>query len=356
MNDQQNSNQEITLKEVLLTLKEYWFALWRNWLLILLIALPFVAYFYYKAVSTPVTYGAEVRFIIEGQSGNSFGGLGGLLGSFGLRGNDGKTNPFKILEVAKSNVMVGDLIFSKSEFDSTLIANKIIELYKFDEKWKENHPQLVGLRFSNTDIENLPSKYRSAFLSVVAKTIGTKQSREDALLKISLSEENGIFAINARTEEESLSLDLANQFYEKIKFFFEEQVLVDQKKTRDLLKTKADSINSLMSSKMLEIARFDDRSIGLISKEREYAKTKKMVEIQGLSAAYAEALKTYELADYKYKDQKPLFLTIDKPYAPLLPFAIMPLLNIFIGLILGIMVGVTFVIGRKIVQDALKND
>ena len=57
-------DDEITLKELILKVQEYWRELWKHWLLIALVAMPFVIYKIYIAYKTPVTYPAKLTFMV----------------------------------------------------------------------------------------------------------------------------------------------------------------------------------------------------------------------------------------------------------------------------------------------------
>ena len=65
-------SDEISLKELILKIQEYWKEIWKNWLLIGLITIPFIVLFVFKSLTHIPTYDAEVRFIVEGE-GNSGG-------------------------------------------------------------------------------------------------------------------------------------------------------------------------------------------------------------------------------------------------------------------------------------------
>ena len=347
---------EITLKELILKIQEFWYELWRNWLLIGLITLPFLGYFLYKTFTHVPEYEAEVRFVVEGQGGSGgLAGFGSILGSRGIR-RQGNTNPYKILEVAKSKRIIGEVLFTKSISNDDYIANNIIDLYELAEKWSENNPEMEGLRFNQTDLEGFSENERKAFLSLFGKTVGSKENRENALLKIGLDDDTGIFSINGASEDETLTLDIVNNLFEKVKYFFEEQVLEDQIKSRDILKFKADSINTLIESKLITRARFEDSSRGLISRETEITSDKLFAEIQGLTSAWAEIQKSLEIADYELQNTKPLFLVIDQPYSPIKPTQESLIMNIMLGIFLGGFIGTGFIISRKIYRDAMRED
>lgn len=351
------NDDEITLRELILKLQEFWRELWRNWWLIGLITIPFVAYFLYKTFTHVPEYNAEVRFLVEGQGGSNLGALGGLLGSFGIsRGGGGKTNPYKILEVAKSKRMIGDVLLEKSISNEKLIANNIIDLYELSDKWAEKNPEMVDMQLRDTDINDYTENERKAFLSLFGKMVGSKENRENALIKIGLDEDTGIFSISGSTEDETLTLDLVNNLYEKLKYFFEQQILEDQIKSRNILQQKADSLNAVIDTKLRNIARFEDSSRGLISRESEIAKEKMRLEVEGNTSAYVEIQKSLQIADYELQNMKPQFMVIDQPYSPIKPSEESLLKNLILGCFLGGFIGVGFIVTRKIYRDAMNEE
>jgi len=70
---------EITLKELILKIKEFFWEVVRNWKWVVLIVIPFVTFFMYKAVSTPVTYEAELTFMVNEDDGGGMGGVSAIL-------------------------------------------------------------------------------------------------------------------------------------------------------------------------------------------------------------------------------------------------------------------------------------
>ena len=67
---------EITLKELILKVKEFFQEVLKNWLLVVLITLPFVLYFFYQAYKMPITYTSELTFMMNDDEGGGLGGLG----------------------------------------------------------------------------------------------------------------------------------------------------------------------------------------------------------------------------------------------------------------------------------------
>jgi hypothetical protein len=347
-------DDEITLKELILKIREYWQEIFKNKWLIILFTIPIVGGFLAYTMWKKPEYIATLRFIVEGESGASFGGLGGLLGQFGIRSGGGKSNPFQMVEVAKSPDILKDVLFQRiPEQDNEFIANIIIRDYELDQKWKKKYPELEGFRFNHAVVDSFGPNENRAFRSVMGKVLGPKKKPKEALNSISFNEDTGIFTINSKTESEDVSIALCEQTYETLKFFYEEKILANQKQTRDLLKTKVDSLNGLLEQKQIQLARFQDASMGLISREVGVKRDILSKDISALGLALGEAMKSFEIADYAYKDRKPVFLAIDRPLPPITPEENSKLMAIIKGLLLGFFLGTGYVLAKKIIRDAM---
>jgi uncharacterized protein involved in exopolysaccharide biosynthesis len=350
MENQINNNDEISLKEIVLKVKEYVQEIKNNWLKIILFTIPFIAYFGYISKTTPAVYFASTKFFLEGDGGNS--GLGGLLGQIGLKTGSGKNNPYQILEVANSKLLLSEVLFSKMESDNDFVANHIIDVYGLDEKWAENNPDYVDFKFSEIDLEKMTNLERSALLLVNYFVInGNKQY--NALRSISFDDEKAYYEIYTSTINEELSYVLNNATYQKLKYYFEEKTVKKHKETRDLLKIKVDSLNQLVTNKMYQLGRFGDSFRGLVSLEKETQREILQREITGLSMAQVEAYKTYELADYNYRSQQSQFMLIDKPIRPIMPIGQSLEINLLKGIIISLLLSFSFIILRKIYKDAM---
>jgi phosphoribosylformylglycinamidine (FGAM) synthase PurS component len=344
-------NDEITLKELILKIKEYWTELWNNKRTIILFCIPFVAFFLYKAYTTPTEYKANLNFIVEGQGGG--GGISSLLGQFGFRsGGSGKTNPFQIIEITKSKMTLKEIIFTKE--NEEYLANTIIEDYDLEKAWKKNIPEMEGFQFNHDSLKLFNENELIALTGVIGKILGPEKNPELALLQVSFNEDTGIFSLNAKTLSEDVSFALVENTYDVLKNFYEKKALENQIQTRNLLKKKVDSLDATIKLKFYQVARFEDQNRNLISLERSAQKNVLMGEIQALSTALGEAMKSFEIADYSLKDSQPLFMLVDKSFKPASPVRQSKLVNIIKGLLFGGFLAGGFIIGRKIYRDAME--
>ena len=303
---------EISLKDIVLKIKEYIRYFWIKKLYFIFPFILFVGYFVYKAKTTPAMYIAETKFFLEGGN-SSVGGLGGLLGQIGMGGK--KTNPYQIIEVAESKLQMSDVLFEKVSKDSVYLANKILEIYDLPSKWVEESPEYLDFIFKHDSIKIFTELEYKVLLRVIRRVIDN--SNNNALLRTDIEDGKGYYYIMAQTLNHDLTFQLSQISYAKLRIYFEEKTREKLRITRDLLKVKSDSIKYLLNSKISQLADFRDRNRSIVNNIGQVKEVVLASEIKGLNSAYMEVLKSFEMADYKYLDQQNNFMLIDKPMPPL---------------------------------------
>ena len=78
-------------------------------------------------------------------------------------------------------------------------------------------------------------------------------------------------------------------------------------------------------------------------------------ELLKLKTMYAEVTKNRELADFTLSAGTPDISIIDEPIPPLEPMGASLLIELIKGALLGGLLSLSFVLGRKIVLDAMRN-
>ena len=210
--------QTVALKEVFQRFHAYVSLLLKNFKFLVIVTIPFLIYFGYKHFSFQPKYEAEVKFLVEGSS-SSFGGLGGLLGQFGIR-NTGKANPYKIVEVAQSNYILEKILFDNSVKPN--VAEQLIATYHLDEQWAKDEPKYANFKFKNQKFQSMDSLERVAFSRVIKKMNGGK-NRIDPVLSFVYDEDTGVFNYKINCENEQLALNIQTIAYANLKKFFEEE-------------------------------------------------------------------------------------------------------------------------------------
>ena len=157
-----DQNDEISLKEAILTSKDYFSEILRSIPIILLITLPILAYQVYKAINDDLLYEAPLSFMLNDEGAGGGAAISGLLGSIGLPfGGGGEENLDKILELSKSRKLSSATVFSSKEVNgkSGMLANHVIEMLEANDKWNqrsflapEQKHNIDGFRFAHDSI------------------------------------------------------------------------------------------------------------------------------------------------------------------------------------------------------------
>ncbi|MDG1716713.1 MAG: hypothetical protein P8H42_03695 [Saprospiraceae bacterium] len=344
-------SDEITLKELILKLKYFVSEVIKSWLIIVTFCMVSVIAFVYKHYCFEPTFKAELRFVVEGQS-NSSGGLSSLLGSFGIK-KGGKVNPYKIIEVGKSMDILMELLSQNVEPEGN-IANAILREYDLITMWSETNSEFENFKFKEEISSSGSEVERNVIKRLRAMIWGDK--KVIPLTNFELEEDTGIYTISTIAKNEQISIWITNTLYEKIKYFFEEEIFLNQKQLADILTMKADSIKTLNESKIRQLAKFEDSNRGVVSNQIRVTSRILSQESSALSFAYAEIIKNKEMTDVNLKDIQPLFMAIDTPFSPISPTVSTALIEIVKGIILGGFIAVIFVLARRILRDAMQEN
>lgn len=363
MSDQNNYqvDDEITLKELILKIGEFWKELWKYWWLIGAITLPIVIYSGYQAIQSEKTYTATITFMVNQDEGGSINALSGILGTFGLRGGSkGGYNLDKMLQLLKSRRITEEAIFQKIEINGSFdfLANHIINNLDLKNLWERKPSilnrkpdKLAGFRFKQDSLQNLTRIDKRALKRVFGKLIGTKET--PGMLSCGYSEESGILNMSFKTQNESLSIALAENYYRELADFYTQKAVDVQKSTYDIVKAKNDSISYALKSAEYSLASHIEKNTGLVSNKSKLAISRLQREVQKLNVMYAESQKNLELADFTLRSKTPSVQIIDSPLSPISPKKDSLPKSLLIGGFLGVFLGALFVIGRKIYRDTM---
>jgi uncharacterized protein involved in exopolysaccharide biosynthesis len=355
MKKEYSTEEELSLKELILKFLEYFQEVWKYWKLVILITIPFVGFMLIQAMLTPLTYKANLTFMVNEDEGGGIG-VGAILGNFGLGRGGGAHNLDKILELAQSRKIIQMVLFEKSQINnqSNFIANHLIKIYDFHEKWKEDTSGLAGFLFRNQSIDKF-NKIENKVLKTLHKIIIGEENKT-GLLKTSYAKETGIMSIATVTESEKLSIALSKNLYAKLSIYYVVKSVEKHQQTYDVVESKVDSINLLLRSKESALSNFKDSNRGLWKNTTQLKELRLIRDVQMLNILYGEALKNLEIADFSLKTKTPFVQLIDSPISPISPKVESKLTAIILGGLLGGIIAVGFLILRKVYRDAMSDN
>lgn len=350
-------DEEITLRELLQKVNEYISELWHKKWWIIILTLPFMAYFGYKALNTDTTFTANLTYTLDDSSGGN-GALAGLLGTFGL-GKGGKVNLDKIVALSKSRNIIHQVLFAEISLDTMgakidWVANHIIGLYKLDEHWSTKIKSWKGFRFTNNDISQFSPEELYALKKLYVMIVGDKNVKYP-LFENSFSENTGILTMSATTVDEELSIEMVRLTYDYLKKYHIGNSTSGSLSTYSFVENKTDSIFSLLTKKEYDLSQFNDTHRNLTDPTLLTEKRLMETEIFKLKTAYAEATKNRELADFSLSTGVPDISIIDEPLPPLDPQSPSLLIELIKGCLLGGLLASGFFTGRKIIFDAMSS-
>ncbi len=346
--------EEVTLKEVILIIQDYFFEALRNWKIIVVAVILGIVFFLYRAYTTPATYSTNLTFMVNEDESGGIGGAMAILSQFGIGGNSGgKYNLKKILELSKTRKIIELVLFEQRVINDKkdYLANHIINLQELHKKW-EKSAVLKDFKFTHDSIPVFSRVENTALKALHGVLIGT--SSNPGLYSTSLNDDTGIMSLKMTSLSEELTLHWLDAAYLVLSSYYIDKSIEKQKFTYDIVAFKADSLKQKMESLEFQLAKFKDSNRGIWSQTYSLKQQQLSRDVQMLRLIYAEAMKNLEIADFTLKNKTPFIQLIDTPIPPIKPNIKPPLIAIIQGMIIGGFLAVCFIFGRKILREAMK--
>jgi uncharacterized protein involved in exopolysaccharide biosynthesis len=342
---------ELTLKEFILVIQEYFVYFLQKWYWVVLGALVVGGIFFYNAYTTPVNYDASLTFMMNNEKAPSIG-AGAILGSLGLGGGgEGGDKAGKLQELAKSRKVLGKVLFDSALIDgkTQLVADHIIDIYDYDEDWEENE-ELKGFRFG----EGMPLKNDFVGNSVFKMLYSKLIDEEEGLISLTVDELSGLSDLRAISLNPELSVVLVNQVFKELSEYFVATSISGKQETLTQLSERADSVKIELGIAESRLARFEDRSSQILLRQNTVKGQELNRQVFILSSMYGEIVKNKETAAFLLANEKPAFNLIDEPLSPLRPTKESWTKALIIGGSLGGVLAAIILFFVKLIQDALR--
>lgn len=317
--NEQNPNDEISLKELIEKAKEWCAYLLSQWKIILLAGIIGATLGLAYSFSKKPVYTATLSFALEDEKGG--GGLGGALGlasSFGIDLGGGGGSIFtgsNLTELFKSRSMVEQTLLSPVTFNGKIVS--LAEMYIQNNGWRNNwngNPKFKAIQFLPDTKRKYFSREHDSILGVMyldlSKTglaVGQKD-KKIAIITIDVSSANELFS---KYFTEALVKEVSD-FY----------VATKSKKARlnmAILERQTDSIRGELNGAITGVAVANDNTFNLnpALNVRRAPSARRQVDVQANTAILTELVKQTELAKVTLRKETPLIQVIDRPILPL---------------------------------------
>lgn len=315
---------EISLKELIFKIKEWWQYLWRKkWIIIAAGLVGGLLGLGYSFIKKPI-YTATTTFVLE--SGEKGGGLAAYAGVASMMGIDlgggggGIFQGDNILELYKSRTMIEKTLFSPLDsLSKQPLIERYIEINKLREGW-EKKPELKDLHFSIGDnkvkLKNSKTqRLRDSVVSKVVEVIGkgylsvTKPDKKLNIIKVDVTAKDEVFA--KRFNEELV---------QNVNAFYMETKTKKLQNNVKILQKKTDSVRAVLNGEIYYAAAVNDATPNLNPTrqvQRVAPVQKAAFSAEANKLVLAELLKNLELSKVTLLKEAPLIQIIDEPIFPL---------------------------------------
>lgn len=323
-NIQQSSSDEISLKDLILKIKEWVAYLKTQWWKIAIAGILGGIIGFVYAWMQPITYTAKTTFVVEdAKSGGGLSGLASLAGQFGVDvgggGGGGLIAGDNILLYFKSESLAREVLLSPiSESDKNIsLADVYISSHGLKKAWAEND-KIGQVSFQPASSNQIYTRLQDSLLQSIIR--GRILAKEFSIAKI--DKKAGFIQISVTMQNESLAKHYCDRLVQVAVDRYIDLKTERQKKTVEKLQARVDSIANLISKKTSTTASLQTAAstmdvnplfkTGSIVATEQTNRDKTM-----LTAVYGEVVKNLELAKFTLSQETPVIQIVDQDNFPL---------------------------------------
>ncbi|MCB0396213.1 MAG: hypothetical protein KDD36_06150 [Flavobacteriales bacterium] len=353
-----DKSDDVTLRNLLTKCIDFTAEIRRRWLTLSVITIVCILLGLAMSILKKPTYEAKLSFVVEeAQSGGMLAKYSSLMSQFGFNmamGGEVTLSEDNLMELLKSRVIVKQALMQPIHpGDSVLsLADDFIRIKGWKEKWKGKSnadPGLQELQFPPMKTGAGLSRLQDSIMTQIHETLAS-----DLLTIQKATSQSNIIEIYCRIEDPVFPKRICEEIISSISDFYTNNKTQKARETLRYVKYRSDSVERALASAELQLAKWED-SNRLVQKAEGFLKEVELRrEVSILNIMYAEIIKNLEMSKMVLLDQTPVIQTIDVPVLPLEKKEWSSLVAMIVGMILGLMIGGSYIIIRKIVRDVLR--
>jgi len=348
-------SDEISLKDLILKIKEYYVYLLSKWLIILIFCLSGCIIGYLYAYFNKPVYTAITTFVLEEGSsgGGSLGNIGGIASMVGIDVGGGGGGIFQgdnILELYKSRKMIQKTLLTEVEYagKKELLINYYIAFNNLKEDWSKR-PELKNIQFNNSLIfTRLQDSVLGAIVSEI-KRVNLNVFKPDKKLSI--------ISAQVSASDEFFAKSFNDEIVKTVNDFYVQTKTKKSLENVDILQQKTDSVRAVMNGAIYSSAVALDATPNLNptrQTQRIVPTQRSQVSMETNKTVLGELIKNLELSKISLRKETPLLQVVDQPIFPLEVNKLSKAKVIIIGGLLGGFFILFVLTTKKILEDILK--
>jgi hypothetical protein len=348
-------NDEISLRDMILKIKDWYNYIRSKWIIIFLAGLIGSALgLSYSFIKKPI-YTATVSFALEDEkAGGGLGGALGLTSSFGLDvggSGGGMFTSSNLTELFKSRTMVEASLLSPVVVDGKTIS--LAEMYIQNNKWRDSwndNPKYKNIKF-------LPEQDRKNFTRAQDSILGTiYNSLSKGALNVAQKDKKvSIITIDVSSTNELFSKFFCEALTKQVGKFYIETKSKKARINMSILERQVDSIRGELNGAITGVAVANDNTFNLnpALNVRRAPSARRQVDVQANTAILTELVKQSELAKVALRKETPLIQVIDKPILPLAKEKFGKLKGLVVGGFLFGFFAFLYLIVKKVIKELI---
>lgn len=347
---------DISLKEIIVKLIEWYRYLLSKWMLIIaFVIIGGIFGFTYAYFKIPI-YTATTTFVLEEDKGGG-GGLGSLAGLASMAGVDiggggGVFQGDNILALYKSRSMIERTLLTSINGGQEMLIDHYVTFNKLRDKWKKDS-RLKNIQFSILKTSgNIPSKFtrvQDSIIGTIVTDINTNYldvSKPDKKLNI--------IKADVKSPDEFFAKTFNNEIVKNVNDFYVQTKTKKSLANVAILQQKVDSVRSAMNGSIYIAAAAIDATPNLnLTRQIQRSSPVQRAQFSAETnkAILGELVKNLELSKISLRREAPLIQVIDEPVFPLDITQIGKIKGVFIGGFLMGALTVILLIIKKIIKE-----
>jgi hypothetical protein len=355
MDNKPEINDEISLKEILEKIKEWYSFILTQWKVIVLAGIIGASLgLTYSFIKKPI-YTATLTFALEDEKSGGIGGALGLASSLGMDlggGGGGMFSGSNLAELFKSRTMVEKTLMTPVTVNGKAIslAEMYIQNNEWRDRWSEN-PKFKSIQFLPNTKRKYFTRTHDSILGVIYQNLS-----KNSLTVAQKDKKIAIIAMDVASNNELFSLYFCEALARQVGEFY---ITTKSKKARinmEILERQTDSIRGELNSAITGVAIATDNTFMLnpALNVRRTPSARRQVDVQANTAILTELVKQTELAKVTLRKDTPLIQVIDRPILPLPKERFGKAKGIIFGGFLAGFLATLFLITRRLLKSIIQ--
>ena len=352
-----SDNDEISLKELIQKISEWYRFLLTKWKLIVLVGIIGGLIGFTYAYFQKPTYKAVLTFALEDEKSGG-GGLGGALGlasSFGIDLGSSGGGAFagaNLMELMKSRKLIEKTLLSPVVVNGKTISmvEHYINVNELRKGWEEK-PALKSIQF-------LPDADRTNYTLEQDSILGKISSGiTKADLVISQKDKKvSIISVEVNSTDQVFAKLFCENLVKETSEFYVETKSRKAKMNVEILQKQSDSIRAELNRAITGVATATDNvfNLNMAMNVKRTPSARGQVDVQANTAIFTQLVGNLELAKVTLRKETPLVQIIDSPIYPLDKKKSSKLIFTFFSIFLSVFLVSLYFISIKFIKNNIK--